>query len=242
MARPGCGLYLRLYTWSARSITFGRNQKLEKAFSHDRLGDTPAIRRLTGGRALLHDPSELTYSITVDREGDVPSQLVGKSAAFGDFVAEGLVSFLESLGKRAEYAPNSSSSNAKPETFHSAPCFESHARSEVISEGRKTIASAAFHDLRYSLQHGSIKLHGISDHPALSLPPQPDSQVPDSASIGLSEFDLHSRSFADAMAHTLRLKIEPISLPPDELSVVQQYREVLKKQPFSRRDIFKHGV
>ena len=45
---------LRFYGWSEPTLTFGKNQQI---FGFKNF---PAIRRITGGRALLHD-KELTY-------------------------------------------------------------------------------------------------------------------------------------------------------------------------------------
>ena len=47
----------RLYGWSPKCISLGRNQKDNFIKSHD----IDVVRRLTGGRALLHD-DEITYS------------------------------------------------------------------------------------------------------------------------------------------------------------------------------------
>ena len=46
----------RLYAWSPKCISLGRNQKGD--FLTDEID---VVRRLTGGRALLHD-DEITYS------------------------------------------------------------------------------------------------------------------------------------------------------------------------------------
>ncbi|MCK4573421.1 MAG: hypothetical protein KAU36_03575, partial [candidate division Zixibacteria bacterium] len=62
---PG-SIMLRLYSWRPGAITFGFNQKEQTAVDCERLNGTPLIRRVTGGRALYHDPSELTYAIAVN--------------------------------------------------------------------------------------------------------------------------------------------------------------------------------
>ncbi len=43
-------IIFRLYGWNPKCISLGRNQKSD--FS---TGNIPVVRRLTGGRALLHD-------------------------------------------------------------------------------------------------------------------------------------------------------------------------------------------
>jgi hypothetical protein len=57
------GPAVRLYGWDRPSITIGHHQKLERAVDVARLGDTPVVRRITGGRALLHDDTEITYAV-----------------------------------------------------------------------------------------------------------------------------------------------------------------------------------
>ena len=49
----------RLYAWKPRCISLGRNQKDDFLEANDVNEDV--VRRLTGGRALLHD-DEITYS------------------------------------------------------------------------------------------------------------------------------------------------------------------------------------
>jgi len=65
---PGMVL-LRLYTWAIPTITIGLNQITERAVDMRQLGRTPLIRRVTGGRAVFHDCSELTYAIAANTEG-----------------------------------------------------------------------------------------------------------------------------------------------------------------------------
>ena len=75
-SRPGY-VALRLYTWNAGAITFGYNQDVDRAVDYSALNGTPLIRRITGGRALYHDPSELTYAIVVNTTGLGKTRLTG---------------------------------------------------------------------------------------------------------------------------------------------------------------------
>ena len=160
-------VFLRLYTWSQGTITIGANQRRETAVDFECLGDTPVIRRITGGRALYHDLSEYTYSIAWNHKAEDIPALSGKPSVAYRAVADGLVEFLAAMGHEATYARRSSRRNARPEVFHREPCFASHARYEVISNNEKIIASAARQWGSATLQHGSIKLHGVGVHPAL---------------------------------------------------------------------------
>ena len=64
----------RLYAWKPRCITLGRNQKDDFIKANGVKEDV--VRRLTGGRALLHD-DEITYSyvtpISIIPEGETIS-------------------------------------------------------------------------------------------------------------------------------------------------------------------------
>src|SRR5271154_4919364 len=51
---------LRVYSWRSPTVSFGRHQRTAGGYDHLHLA---AVRRPTGGRAVLHD-REATYSVT----------------------------------------------------------------------------------------------------------------------------------------------------------------------------------
>ena len=54
----------RVYAWSAPTISFGRNQSALRDYDRGRLEQRlAAVRRPTGGRAILHH-REVTYCVT----------------------------------------------------------------------------------------------------------------------------------------------------------------------------------
>ena len=80
----------RLYGWSPKCISLGRNQKDNFIKSHD----IDVVRRLTGGRALLHD-DEITYSC-VFPINYIPS---GESVALSyKYISGILIDFFKTLG------------------------------------------------------------------------------------------------------------------------------------------------
>jgi lipoate-protein ligase A len=164
IANPG-SIFLRLYTWKVGTITFGYNQHLETALDWKSVGTTPVIRRITGGRALYHDPSELTYAVAANSSAG--ASLSGSLAAASVQIARALQKFLDQVGVEAEYVQQSSVQNSRPEFFHKAPCFESAAKYELISGKGKVVASAQKRVGSAFLQHGSIKLRGVAGHKAL---------------------------------------------------------------------------
>lgn len=165
---PG-SILLRLYTWNRGAVTFGYNQKPELALHLDRLGDTPVIRRVTGGRALYHEPSELTYSIAVNTLALNCDRLSGSISRTTASIAGALAEFVQQQGIECEFLSRSSEGFSNPDTFHKAPCFASRARYEIVSGGQKIVASAQRRIENTIFQHGSIKIGGVVSHPAVPL-------------------------------------------------------------------------
>src|SRR5690349_21007939 len=64
-ARVSGDAVFRVYTWAEPTLSFGRNQTALGVYNRDRAAAQGAgvVRRLTGGRALLHS-REVTYSVT----------------------------------------------------------------------------------------------------------------------------------------------------------------------------------
>ena len=166
---PG-SLFIRLYSWARGAITFGVNQDMERAFDSSQLNGTPVIRRITGGRALYHDCSELTYSIAVNLSGWRGREWATDRSSFYRAVAEALAEFVTVMGKDAGYCRRSAESNSRSDFFHKAACFASVSRYEVLAESGKIVASAARQMGDTIVQHGSIKLDGVAYHPALYYP------------------------------------------------------------------------
>ncbi len=206
VANPGA-VYLRLYSWQPGGITFGYNQRQETALDWSRTGETPVTRRVTGGRAIFHDPSELTYSIAVNSRGQTSPNLVGSLAEVSANLAEALGRFTGTVGMPAVYARKSAPENAQPAFFHKAPCFASSAKYELISDGRKVVASAQKRLGDALLQHGSIKLAGLCKHPALDKDVDKiDDHLPP---LTESRFGQYALLFRQVMGEALGVEFAP---------------------------------
>ena len=154
---------LRVYAWSPPAISLGRGQAAERDIFLERLADEgiDICRRLTGGRAVLHD-CELTYSIT------------GSQALLGDAIGEtyhrisrGLAEGLAALGAEVELAPPSGSAYASQ-----GSCFATASVWELSIGGKKMVGSAQCREGGAVLQHGSVLLRSSEERLASLLKPR----------------------------------------------------------------------
>lgn len=129
----------RLYAWNPKCISLGRNQKDD--FLKDNSIDV--VRRLTGGRALLHD-DEITYSY-------VAPIINGESVVDSYKAISGiLIDFFKTLGIELDFGEN------KRVSTHFDYCMLLSTGADVCYNGKKIIGSAQYRKQGYLLQHGSI--------------------------------------------------------------------------------------
>jgi lipoate-protein ligase A len=133
----------RLYGWSPGCISLGRNQK--DAFLQGNC-DTDVVRRLTGGRALLHD-DEVTYSCVI------PSSVIPNGETVTEsykYISGILIQFFKTLGVDLDFGEN------KKVATHFDYCMLLSTGADVCFDGKKIIGSAQLRKNGYILQHGSI--------------------------------------------------------------------------------------
>ena len=140
---------VRLYEWAQPSVSFGRNQRTAGIYDATRCASlgVPAVRRLTGGRALLH-AREVTYAVAA------PSNAAATLRSGYEAINDLLLMALRSLGVDVERAVPIGRT-AMPDR---APCFESPSAGELVVAGRKLVGSAQHREASAFLQHGSILL------------------------------------------------------------------------------------
>ncbi len=140
---------MRVYAWAAATLSLGRNQRAVSVFDRRvaERGHVSLVRRLTGGRAVLHH-REVTYSVTGPAaSGDT---LRASYAAINQI----LLVALQRLGVAATLArPSRVGRFPSPA---SAPCFELPASGEIVLGTRKLVGSAQLRENGAFLQHGSI--------------------------------------------------------------------------------------
>lgn len=142
---------VRLYQWDPPAVSVGYFQQLEQAINLEtcRQQGWQWVRRLTGGRAVLHF-HEVTYSIVLGI--DTPGLPRGVLSSYR-WLAAGLLAGLQILGIEAELNGQRHQINTR-----SPACFASPARYELVVKGRKLVGSAQFRRQGGLLQHGSVPL------------------------------------------------------------------------------------
>ncbi len=233
-SRPGA-LLARLYTWQTGAITFGFNQRRDTALNFDEAGETTVLRRITGGRAVYHDMSELTYAFAFHTQSPPSEALAGSTAASSGMLARVLSVFLAGCGVEADWVRTSSADNSRPEFFHKAACFASHARYELVSDGAKVVASARRDWNGASLQHGSIKLQGLAGHRALKM--DTNSRHTGLESIDLTRLNELAGAFSRAISEVLGVTVCAAELAAQESQMVSERVTLVQRQSLERRDL-----
>jgi lipoate-protein ligase A len=144
---------LRLYRFDPPAVTIGYHQAPEAILDLDSLrrDGVDLVRRVTGGRALLHE-GELTYCIVAPAGNDA---LGGGFAYAYASISAAIVKALRSLGVDAALSGGRRGDDARGLT---TPCLVSACRHEITAGGKKIVGSAQRMTGRAILQHGSILL------------------------------------------------------------------------------------
>ena len=148
---------LRFYSWQPRAVSLGYFQQARREvdFEECEKRGIRVVRRLSGGRTVLHD-REVTYSLVVkESESYVPEGVTASYLYFSRGIASGLTSL--GLDPRLHSPrPTAGISSAAP--LHSAACFDAPSHYELTVGGRKIVGSAQTRRDGVLLQHGSILL------------------------------------------------------------------------------------
>jgi len=141
----------RCYSWRSPTVSFGRNEVTRGRFDAASLARAglAAVRRPTGGRALLH-AREVTYSAAFPLAATVRWQ--DAYAAINTILRDAL----REIGVHATIVGKS---EAAPIAPNGPLCFDVPAPGELSVNGAKLVGSAVWRDRTAFLQHGSILLH-----------------------------------------------------------------------------------
>ena len=163
---------LRFYAWEPAAVSLGRFQNTKSSVNAEacrRLG-FDIVRRVTGGRAVLH-ANELTYSIVARTDHALfPQTVLGTYKV----IAAGLVAGLRLLGLPAEMVTREDSHASLVQKHpKEASCFSSPSWYEIVVQGRKIAGSAQRRAGGAFLQHGSILIGYDPQLEAAVIPGEP---------------------------------------------------------------------
>lgn len=139
----------RLYTWDGDSVSFGAHERAAETWNRPLLESeqVAVVRRPTGGRAVWHDASDLTYSWCGPLDGPAAMRRIYRE------LHERLASAIIDPGLAVSLAADRRVPGLAP-----GACFDAPVGGEVLVDARKAIGSAQRVYGDHLLQHGAIAL------------------------------------------------------------------------------------
>ena len=136
---------LRFYGWFPACVSLGRNQSDENInVEYCKQNNIDITRRITGGRALLHQ-DELTYSFICSTKF-LRNENIQKSY---EIISSALIKGFKNLGIEVDFG------TSKPDTKYNY-CMLLSTGADLNYNGKKIAGSAQYRANGYILQHGSI--------------------------------------------------------------------------------------
>lgn len=138
---------LRLYRWRGDTVSFGANESALRHWDRRRLeaDQVICVRRPTGGRAVWHGVSDLTYAWSG------PATTPAEVRRIYRELHERLAAAIARPDRLVALAGAS-----RPPGLGPGACFDVPVGGEVVVDGRKAIGSAQRVYGRHLLQHGAI--------------------------------------------------------------------------------------
>jgi lipoate-protein ligase A len=161
---------LRVYSWNEPTLSLGYFQTYDDRQQHAASRDCAAVRRLTGGGAIMHD-NESTYSIVLPGGHPLASRRDGLYEAMHGCLIEALSGY----GVAARLCDESDNKKGSREPFL---CFQRRSPGDVLLGEHKICGSAQRRRNEAVLQHGSLlwrvsqaapELPGLADLAGRSL-------------------------------------------------------------------------
>jgi lipoate-protein ligase A len=218
----------RLYAWDPPCLSLGCAQPfLDVDIARLKSHGWDVVRRMTGGRAILHT-DELTYSVT----GTIHEPtLAGSLLDSYNRLASALLAAVQDLGLLVEMKEGKDERNGTPNPV----CFEVPSTYEITVNGKKLIGSAQARRKEGVLQHGSLPLTGDLTRicQALAFPDEPARQAAMErllarattveSVLGLEvAWETAAQAFVRAFEAQLGLKLEAGELSESELARAEQ--------------------
>lgn len=206
---------LRLYGWSPPAISIGYFQEIEGIKLEKKID---IVRRLTGGRAILHD-QELTFCLVVSLNDSIILEDV--SASY-NIICRAIIEGLQGLGIDAQIRGDGTSVGSqlgkeknrtvsrKIEPFF---CFDHPSKYDIIYKGKKLVGSAQRRKKGVVLHHGSILLDSQNLEGSTSI----------NSILGRKiSFEELSQNIIHGFEKELLIKLITGSLTEDELKLSQE--------------------
>jgi lipoate-protein ligase A len=223
VAEGHSGPTLRFFAWEPACLSLGYGQPWAEV-DRGRLAARgwTAVRRPTGGRAILHT-DELTYSVIAPMD---EARVVGSVVDSYRQLSAGLMAGVQRLGLLARSEKSTKSADGGHEVL--PVCFEVPSDYEITADGKKLVGSAQVRKRGVVLQHGTLPLTGdiarIVD--ALVFP---DDDARDQvrarvrqraatlADVGLDvSWEQAAEAIETGFADALNLTLAPADLRPEE--------------------------
>lgn len=229
---------LRLYSWEPACLSIGYAQPIgDVDLKRLKRHNWGIVRRLTGGRAILHT-DELTYAVIGPQDDP---HLTGGVLESYRHLSKALMAALLNLGLPVEAIPQHQSPGGNNRTKEPV-CFEVPSNYEITTQGKKLVGSAQARKRAGVLQHGSLPLCGDLTRitQVLSFPNEHQRQsasdrllqratTVESVLQRVVSWEQAAESLITAFSDTLQIKFEDTQLTSTEID----YAEKLKKEKYA---------
>lgn len=229
---------LRFYTWQKPTLSLGFFQDYKRVVRESFLmhNNIDVVRRITGGRAVLHQ-FEVTYALA----GPLKNHFANKSLQETyRLIAEALNRGLESLGVPQSFFSQDASGQEAMREARLPQCFVAVSRYEIAKDARKIIGSAQKRSRDRFVQHGSILLDfDIAFQNGCIL--NPDSQIekrvaPLNTMLGRPvSFSEVVKHFTEAFEEQFQIKTEPSELQTNELDLIRSLEQKYQSPEWTER-------
>ena len=150
---------IRFYSWRPPAISLGYTQEIATIdLESCRISGIGLVRRITGGRAILHE-DDFTYSITAREDNPI---VQGTLMDTYRKISQALLAGLQQLGVQADFAPGDRNPDASPSLRWCGGLLCSLFSIRAYVNGKKIIGSAQRRKQGAVLQQGSLPLQDHS--------------------------------------------------------------------------------
>jgi lipoate-protein ligase A len=213
--------YLRFYQWDKPTASLGYSQDVSKVVDVDfcRRHGVGIVRRITGGKLVLHD-REVTYAVA-SSDAEIFTETLRDSY---QLISRALIKGLELMG----LAPGLAETSPPSYIRGTMPCFALPARDEIEIGGKKIIGSAQKRTGATFLQHGSIPLEKDEDLlAAVAAPAAAASPSPGAGMTSLSDalgrpvdFGWAAERLGRGFSDFFGVSLEPLVLGPEDTKAI----------------------